>query len=56
MKKTTMLWVSNLLYRIKDNTRMFFKITITSTVALSAIGSVYAYWIDFLCDNRQFLI
>lgn len=46
MKKTTVLWVSNLLYRIKDNTRMFFLITITSTVALSAIGSVYAYWRD----------
>ncbi|WP_346914617.1 ABC transporter permease [Clostridium sp.] len=46
MKKTTILWVSNLLYRIKDNTRMFFIITITSTVALSAIGSVYAYWRD----------
>ena len=46
MRKTTMLWVSNLLYRIKDNTRMFFLITITSTVALSSIGSVYAYWTD----------
>lgn len=46
MNKTTILWVSNLLYRIKDNTRMFFLITITSTVALSAIGSVYAYWRD----------
>lgn len=46
MKKTTVLWVSNLLYRIKDNTRMFFLITITSTVALTAIGSVYAYWRD----------
>nr|WP_274600979.1 ABC transporter permease [Clostridium yunnanense] len=46
MKKTTILWVSNLLYRIKDNTRMFFLITITSTVALSAVGSVYAYWRD----------
>ncbi|WP_027623781.1 FtsX-like permease family protein [Clostridium lundense] len=46
MKKTSVLWISNLLYRIKDNTRMFFLITITSTVALSAIGSVYAYWRD----------
>jgi len=46
MKKTTVLWVSNLLYRIKDNTRMFFLITITSTVAISSIGSVYAYWRD----------
>lgn len=24
MKKTSVLWISNLLYRIKDNTRMFF--------------------------------
>jgi putative ABC transport system permease protein len=46
MKKTTVLLVSNLLYRVKDNTRMFFLITITTTVALSAIGSVYAYWRD----------
>lgn len=46
MKKTTVLWVSNLLYRIKDNTRIFFLITITSAVALSSIGSVYAYWRD----------
>ncbi|WML37321.1 ABC transporter permease [Clostridium sp. OS1-26] len=55
MKKTTVLWVSNLLYRIKDNTRMFFLITITSTVALSAIGSVYAYWRDKETQiNRDF--
>lgn len=46
MKKTTMLWVSDLLYRVRDNTRMFFLITITSTVALSSIGAVYAYWTD----------
>ncbi|WP_032122151.1 FtsX-like permease family protein [Clostridium amazonitimonense] len=46
MKKTTVLWASNLLYRIKDNTRMFFLITITSTIALTSIGSVYAYWRD----------
>lgn len=65
MKKTTVLWVSNLLYRIKDNTRMFFLITITSTVALTSIGAVYAYWRDkesqinrdfpqaFFCSNRE---
>jgi putative ABC transport system permease protein len=46
MKNTTVLWVSNLLYRIKDNTRIFFLITITSAVAFSSIGSVYAYWRD----------
>lgn len=44
--KTKMLWISNLLYRVKDNTRIFFLITITSAVALSAVGSVYAYWRD----------
>ncbi|MCB2296319.1 FtsX-like permease family protein [Clostridium tagluense] len=55
MKKTTVLWVSNLLYRIKDNTRMFFLITITSTIALSSIGSVYAYWRDEKGQvNREF--
>ncbi|AJA47082.1 peptide ABC transporter permease [Clostridium pasteurianum DSM 525 = ATCC 6013] len=65
MKKTTLLWVSNLLYRIKNNTRMFFLITITSTVALTSIGAVYAYWRDkeihinrdfpqaFFCSNRE---
>lgn len=46
MKKTNVLLISNLLYRVKDNTRMFFLITITTTVALSVIGSVYAYWRD----------
>lgn len=46
MNKTTMLWVSNLYYRVKDNTRMFFLITITMAMALTAIGGVYAYWSD----------
>ena len=55
MKKTTVLWVSNLLYRIKDNTRMFFLITITSAVALTSIGGVYAYWRDKEAQiNRNF--
>lgn len=46
MNKTTVLWVSNLLYRIKDNTRMFFLITITSAVAFTSIGGVSAFWIN----------
>jgi putative ABC transport system permease protein len=46
MKKTTVLWVSNLLYRIKDNTRMFFLITITSAVAFTSIGGVSAFWLN----------
>lgn len=46
MNRITVLWVSNLLYRIKDNTRIFFLITITSAIALTSIGGVYAYWRD----------
>lgn len=46
MNKTNVLWISNLLYRIKDNTRMFFLITITSAVAFTSIGSVSAFWIN----------
>lgn len=42
--KVNLLWVSNLYYRIKDNTMMFFLISITSTIALASIGGEYAYW------------
>ena len=45
-KKTNMLWISNLYYKIKDNTRMFFLITITSAVAFTAIGAIYSFWKD----------
>lgn len=45
-KNTNMLFISNLYYKIKDNTRMFFLIAITSAVAFTAIGSIYAYWKD----------
>ncbi|WP_434305797.1 ABC transporter permease [Clostridium botulinum] len=46
MNKTRVLWISNLLYRIKDNTRMFFLVTITSAVAFTSIGAVSAFWIN----------
>ncbi|MGL6105986.1 ABC transporter permease [Romboutsia sp.] len=46
MNGTSMLWISNLSYKIKDNTRMFFLITITSAVAFSAIGTGYSFWKD----------
>ena len=46
MNKTNVLWISNLLYRIKDNTRMFFLITVTSAVAFSSIGGVSAFWMS----------
>ena len=47
-KKTNMLCIANLHYKIKDNTRMFFLVTITSAVAFTAIGSVYSYWMNIL--------
>ncbi len=46
MNKTRVLWISNLLYRIKDNTRMFFLVTITSAMAFTSIGAVSAFWIN----------
>ncbi|MCC3358102.1 ABC transporter permease [Bacillus sp. REN16] len=39
-KKTNLLTVSNLAYRIKDNARMFFMVTIVSTVAFCAVGTL----------------
>ena len=47
-KNTNMLFIANLHYKIKDNTRMLFLVTITSTIAFTAIGSVYSYWMDRL--------
>ncbi|NSL53352.1 ABC transporter permease [Calidifontibacillus erzurumensis] len=42
MKKTNMLWVSDLIYRIRDNSRMLFLVTILSSVAFTSITGVYA--------------
>ncbi|NLO90341.1 MAG: ABC transporter permease [Clostridia bacterium] len=42
--KTNMLWISDLNYRIRDNTRMLFLVTIFSTVAFTAITGVYALY------------
>lgn len=45
-KNINMLCIANLHYKIKDNTRILFLVTITSAVAFTAIGSVYSYWKD----------
>ncbi|HHV64350.1 MAG TPA: ABC transporter permease [Peptococcaceae bacterium] len=42
LHKTNMLWVSDLIYRIRDNTRMLFLVTILSAVAFIAVTGVYA--------------
>nr|WP_275583940.1 ABC transporter permease [Scopulibacillus daqui] len=41
MKKTNMLWISDLAYRIRDNARMLFIVTILSAIAFTAISSLY---------------
>src|SRR5699024_7347159 len=42
-RKTNMLLFSDLSFRMKDNARTFFMVTIISTVAFSAIGSLYGF-------------
>ncbi|MDR6880490.1 ABC transporter permease [Bacillus sp. 3255] len=44
LRNTNLIWVSNLFYRIRDNTRMFFIITITSTAAIILSGASYVFW------------
>lgn len=41
-KKTNMMVFSDLSFRMKDNARSFFLVAIITTVAFSAIGSLYA--------------
>ncbi|HOQ09665.1 MAG TPA: ABC transporter permease [Syntrophomonadaceae bacterium] len=42
LHKTNMLWISDLIYRIRDNARMLFLVTILSAVAFTAVTGVYA--------------
>ncbi len=39
-KKTNIITISSLAYRLKDNARMFFMVCIVSTVAFCAVGSL----------------
>lgn len=39
-KRTNMILISSLAYRLKDNARMFFMVTIISTVAFCAVGTL----------------
>jgi putative ABC transport system permease protein len=39
-KKTNLITISNLAYRLKDNARMFFMVTVVSTVAFCAVGTL----------------
>ncbi|MGY4688681.1 ABC transporter permease [Salibacterium sp. K-3] len=42
-KGTNMIWISDLAYRIKDNARLFFIVSIVSAVAFTAIGVLVVY-------------
>lgn len=49
-KKTNIITISSLAYRLKDNARMFFMVTIVSTVAFCAVGTLASMNIM----NKQF--
>ncbi|MUV37112.1 ABC transporter permease protein YxdM [Lentibacillus sp. JNUCC-1] len=42
-KKTNMLLLSDLSFRMKDNARTFFMVAVISTVAFSAIGTLFGF-------------
>lgn len=42
-KKTNMLVFSDLAFRMKDNARAFFLVSVISTVAFASIGSLYSF-------------
>src|SRR5699024_7133163 len=42
-KKTNMILLSDLAFRMKDNARTFFMVAIISTVAFSAIGTLFGF-------------
>lgn len=51
-KKTNMVTIASLTYRLKDNARMFFMVTIVSTVAFCAVGTLASMNVM----NKQFEI
>ncbi|MGM0827666.1 MAG: FtsX-like permease family protein [Bacillota bacterium] len=53
LRNTNLIWVSNLFYRIRDNARIFFIITITSTAAVILSGASYAFWTNTLNDIEE---
>ncbi|CAK7023830.1 ABC transporter permease [Tissierella sp.] len=42
LNKTNLLWISNLSYKIKDNARMLFLVSITSAVTFISVGLLYS--------------
>ncbi|GGE76313.1 ABC transporter permease [Priestia taiwanensis] len=42
MRKTNMIWISNLSHRLRDNAMMLFIVTILSAISFTAIASLYS--------------
>ncbi|MCM3627815.1 ABC transporter permease [Paenibacillus glycanilyticus] len=56
-RKTNIVLFSDLAYRMKDNARTFFMVAILSTVAFSAIGSLFGFkfmYTDVIRDENPF--
>lgn len=49
-KKTNMILFSDLSFRMKDNARTFFMVAMVSTVAFSAIGTLYGFQSAFVSE------
>lgn len=43
-RKTNLLWISDLVYRMKDNARLLFVVTITCTVSFTTMAASYAVY------------
>jgi putative ABC transport system permease protein len=52
-KKTNMILFSDLSFRMKDNARTFFMVTMVSTVAFSAIGTLYGFQSAFVSEATK---
>lgn len=48
-KNINMFWILNLIYKVKDNVRIFFLIIIIFVVVFIVIGIVYFFWKDVEC-------
>ncbi|MDP4096302.1 ABC transporter permease [Paenibacillus sp. P96] len=58
-RKTNMLLLSDLAYRMKDNARTFFLVSIISTVAFCSIGALYGFrtvLLEPLMDSNPYLV
>ncbi|PGS46071.1 FtsX-like permease family protein [Bacillus sp. AFS041924] len=52
-RNVNLIWISNLFYRIRDNARMYFIITITSTASLILSGASLTFWSNTLSDIEK---